>query len=51
MSWKQQVRSSTLAPIGSKRRYTCRMLVDGDILTPAEATKKFLPSKSRTSFK
>ena len=36
---------------GSNRRYKGRMLVDGDILTPAEATKKFLNAKSRTSLK
>jgi hypothetical protein len=35
---------------GSNRRYTGRMLVDGDILTPAEATKKFLTAKSKTAF-
>ena len=27
---------------GTNRRYTGRMLVDGEILTPGEATKKFL---------
>jgi hypothetical protein len=27
---------------GANRRYTGRMLVDGGILTPSEATKKFL---------
>jgi hypothetical protein len=27
---------------GANRRYTGRMLIDGEILTPSEATKKFL---------
>jgi hypothetical protein len=27
---------------GANRRYTGRMLIDGEIYTPAEATKKFL---------
>ena len=31
---------------GANRRYTGRMLVDGAILTPAEATKKFLTAKT-----
>ena len=36
---------------GANRRYTGRMLLDGDILTPTEATKNFLNAKSRTSSK
>ena len=27
---------------GANRRYTGRLLIDGEILTPSEATKKFL---------
>ncbi len=34
---------------GANRRYTGRMLVDGEILTPAEATKKFLPVRAKVS--
>lgn len=29
---------------GANRRYTGRMLIDGEFYTPAEATKKFLKS-------
>jgi hypothetical protein len=36
---------------GANRRYTGRMLVDGEILTPSEATKKFLTAGSKTSSK
>ncbi len=36
---------------GANRRYTARMLVDGVILTPAEATKKFLAAELKTSSK
>jgi hypothetical protein len=32
---------------GANRRYTGRMLVDGDILMPAAATKKFLSAKPK----
>jgi hypothetical protein len=34
---------------GANRRYTGRMLVDGEILTPSEATKKFLTAEATTS--
>jgi hypothetical protein len=34
---------------GANRRYTGRMLVDGAIVTPSEATKKFLTAKPKTS--
>jgi hypothetical protein len=34
---------------GANRRYTGRMLIDGEILTPSEATKKFLTAESKTS--
>ena len=34
---------------GANRRYTGRMLVDGEVLTPAEATKKFLGAGAKTS--
>ena len=30
---------------GANRSYTGRILVDGEIMTPSEATKKFLKSK------
>ena len=34
---------------GANRRYTGRMLIDGEIYAPAEATKKFLkPEKQRS---
>jgi hypothetical protein len=33
---------------GDNRRYTGRMLVDGDILTPGEATKRFLAPKTKS---
>ncbi len=36
---------------GPNRRYTGRMLIDGEILTPSEATKKFLPAGSKNSSK
>ena len=36
---------------GANRRYTGRMLVDGAILTPSEATKKFLATEPKTSSK
>ena len=36
---------------GANRRYTGRMLVDGDILTPSQATKKFLAAEPKTSSK
>ena len=36
---------------GANRRYTGRMLVDGVILTPAEATKKFFAAEPKTSFR
>ncbi len=36
---------------GANRRYTGRMLIDGEILTPAEATEKFLPAGSKVSSK
>jgi hypothetical protein len=36
---------------GTNRRYTGRMLVDGNILTPSEATKTFLAPWSKTSSK
>ena len=32
---------------GANRRYTGRMLIDGEIYSPAEATKKFLPPNTR----
>jgi hypothetical protein len=32
---------------GANRSYTGRMLVDGEILTPSEATKKFLKPTAR----
>jgi hypothetical protein len=31
---------------GTNRRYTGRLLIDGEIYTPAEATSKFLSGKS-----
>ena len=34
---------------GLNRRYTGRMLIDGEIFTPSEATKKFLHAGSKTS--
>ena len=34
---------------GANRRYTGRMLVDGMILTPPEATKKFLTARLKPS--
>jgi hypothetical protein len=34
---------------GANRRYTGRMLVDREILTPSEATKKFLTAEAATS--
>jgi hypothetical protein len=34
---------------GANRRYTGRMLVDGDILTPSQATKTFLAAEPKTS--
>jgi hypothetical protein len=34
---------------GTNRRYTGRMLVDGAIITPSEATKKFLSAVPETS--
>lgn len=34
---------------GANRRYTGRMLVDGEILTPSDATKTFLTAGSKTS--
>jgi hypothetical protein len=34
---------------GANRRYSGRMLVDGTILTPSEATKKFLTAGLKTS--
>ncbi len=37
--------------LGANRRYTGRMLVDGVILTPSEATKKFLAAEPKTSSK
>ena len=33
---------------GANRRYTGRMLVDGEILTPSEATKMFLSAGTTT---
>ena len=36
---------------GLNRRYTGRMLIDGEILTPSEATKRFLPARSKTRSK
>ncbi len=33
---------------GANRRYTGRMLVDGEILTPSEATKRFLGDGGET---
>lgn len=36
---------------GTNRRYTGRMLVDGELLTPSEATKKFLTGGQKTSSK
>ena len=36
---------------GPNRRYTGRMLVDGVILTPSEATKKFFAAQPKTSSK
>ena len=36
---------------GANRSHTGRMLVDGEILTPAEATKKFLPPGPKRSAK
>jgi hypothetical protein len=34
---------------GTNCRYTGRMLVDGEILKPSEATKKFLTARLKTS--
>jgi hypothetical protein len=34
---------------GANRRYTGRMLIDGEIYTPAEATKKFLQTEKQKS--
>ena len=31
---------------GANRRYTGRMLIDGEIYTPSEATRKFLTAKT-----
>lgn len=31
---------------GTNRRYTGRLLIDGEIYTPAEATKKFLQKET-----
>jgi hypothetical protein len=36
---------------GANRRYTGRMLINGEILTPSEATKKFLTAAPKTSSK
>jgi hypothetical protein len=36
---------------GANRRYTGRMLVDGGIFTPSEATKQFLADKPKSSAK
>jgi hypothetical protein len=36
---------------GANRRYTGRMMVDGGIFTPAEATKKFLGTDGKASSK
>jgi len=36
---------------GANRRYTGRMLVDGEILKPSGATKKFLTARPKTSSK
>lgn len=33
----------------TNRRYTGRMLVDGEILKPSEATKKFFTAQPKTS--
>ncbi len=34
---------------GANRRYTGRMLIDGEIYTPAEATKTFLQTEKQRS--
>lgn len=36
---------------GANRRYSGRMLVDGEIFTPAEATKRFLTVAPKSSSK
>ena len=36
---------------GTNHRYTGRMLIDGEILTPSEATTKFLAAKAHNASK